>query len=234
MYILLAAATALEIQPTIDFLEGAPGSPPQASSLRTLHETSVLTTGIGSLAATHALMRSIGRRRPDLVIQAGIAGGFYSSSAAAPGAGDVFVIREEILADLGVWEDEKFRSLFDLRLAGRNDPPFSGGRLVNPHQELLALSGLRAVTSVTVNEITTDPRMIHWYQQNYAPVVESMEGGALHYTCLQEKIPFLQIRSISNPIGERDKAKWNIGLAVQNLNDGLIALFRNLDNTGTA
>jgi futalosine hydrolase len=35
-----------------------------------------------------------------------------------------------------------------------------------------------------------------------------MEGAALHYTCLMEKIPFMQLRSISNYIAERDKSKW--------------------------
>ena len=49
-----------------------------------------------------------------------------------------------------------------------------------------------------------------------------MEGAALHYVCLMEKIPFLQIRSISNYVGERNKRNWNMKEAIANLNKKLI------------
>ncbi len=52
--------------------------------------------------------------------------------------------------------------------------------------------------------------MIQFYRDTFNPVTESMEGAALHYVCLMEKIPFLQIRSISNYIGERNKKKWDM------------------------
>jgi futalosine hydrolase len=45
-----------------------------------------------------------------------------------------------------------------------------------------------------------------------------MEGAALHYIGLLEKIPFLQIRSLSNFIGERNKAKWKMKEAIAALN----------------
>jgi futalosine hydrolase len=57
-----------------------------------------------------------------------------------------------------------------------------------------------------------------------------MEGGALHYVGLQERITFLQIRSISNDIGIRDKSKWNISLAIQRLNDRLVRLLQELNH----
>jgi futalosine hydrolase len=49
-----------------------------------------------------------------------------------------------------------------------------------------------------------------------------MEGAAFHFACLQEKIPFLQLRCISNYVEVRDKSKWNIPLAVKNLNQVLV------------
>jgi futalosine hydrolase len=55
-----------------------------------------------------------------------------------------------------------------------------------------------------------------------------MEGAALHYVCLLEKIPFLQVRSISNYIGERNKKKWNIKESINNLNKELIRLLESL------
>jgi futalosine hydrolase len=55
-----------------------------------------------------------------------------------------------------------------------------------------------------------------------------MEGAALHYVCLMEKIPFLQIRSISNYIGERNKKNWNMKESIINLNKELIRLLEQL------
>jgi len=214
MYILLVAATTFEIQPVIDRLNNLPPPP---------HEIATLITGVGSIATTYTLMRQIGRKKPDIIIQAGIAGCFTHR---APG--EVVAIKEESLADLGVWEDARFKTLFDLNLTPPDMPPFSNGLLINPYKELLALSGLEPVRAITVNEISTDNTRIEWIQQNTAPVVESMEGGGFHYVCLQENIPFLQLRSVSNDIGERDKTKWDIRAAITNLNTRLIDLLDNL------
>jgi len=228
MYILLAAATTFEIQPAIGFLEGrAPGPRPgDAAGLRE-HERGVLITGIGSVATTHSLMRQIGRRKPDIIIQAGIAGCFTGLPA-----GEVVLVCEEAPGDLGVWEGGTFKTIFDLGLCGKDANPFTDGLLVNPYQRLMDLSGLPAVRGITVNEITTATERIAWHQQNTAPVVESMEGSALHYTCLEEEVAFIQIRSVSNDIGERDKTKWNIPAAIRNLNERLIGLLQELDKHG--
>jgi futalosine hydrolase len=228
MDILLASATSFEIQPTIDFLRAwHPNSDPTADPNRP--PVLSLITGVGSIATTWSLMRQFDHHRPDLIIQAGIAGCFTGRPA-----GEVLVIKEEVLADLGVLENHRFNNLFDLKLAGPDTPPFSAGRLPNPYRKLINLTSLEPVRSATVNEITTDPHRIRWHQQNTAAVVEGMEGGALHYVCLQEKIPFLQLRSVSNEVGVRDKRKWDIRLAISRLNEQLIRLLEQLaqqDNT---
>jgi futalosine hydrolase len=64
--------------------------------------------------------------------------------------------------------------------------------------------------------------MIKFYRNVFDPAIESMEGAALHYVCLMENIPFLQIRSISNYIGERNKKKWDMMDSIVNLNKALI------------
>ena len=53
-----------------------------------------------------------------------------------------------------------------------------------------------------------------------------MEGAAFHYVCLQQKINFLQIRGISNMVGERDKTKWKIKKAIENLNNELLKIIK--------
>ena len=55
-----------------------------------------------------------------------------------------------------------------------------------------------------------------------------MEGAALHYVCLHQNIPFIQLRAISNYVGERDKTKWKIDLAISNLHNELIKLLKQL------
>lgn len=211
MHILLAAATPFEIQPTIDLL-GAHSGPPA-------HRIEPLITGVGGVATTWSLMRRIGNGRPDLIIQAGIAGTLRDRQP-----GEVFVVGEDETADIGVWEENRFKTIFDMQLADGDTPPFSGGRLVNPYRQLMDLTGLEAVAALTVNEITTSGERIRWYQQNTPAIVESMEGAPLHYVCLQERIPFLQVRSVSNAVGVRDKTQWNIRLAIARLNERLIAL----------
>jgi futalosine hydrolase len=45
---------------------------------------------------------------------------------------------------------------------------------------------------------------------------------------LQENIPFVQLRAVSNYVEIRDKSKWNIPLAVENLNIQLIEFIKTL------
>ena len=69
--------------------------------------------------------------------------------------------------------------------------------------------------------------MIQFYRDTFDPVTESMEGAALHYVCLMENIPFLQIRSISNYIGERNKKKWDMNQSIYDLNNALVSIINN-------
>ena len=48
-----------------------------------------------------------------------------------------------------------------------------------------------------------------------------MEGAAFLASCGHAK-HYTQIRAISNYVEKRDKSKWNMPLAIKNLNDFLI------------
>ena len=50
-------------------------------------------------------------------------------------------------------------------------------------------------------------------------VIESMEGAAFFFVCRQFNLPCLQLRSVSNNVGERDKSKWKMQDALQNLSE---------------
>lgn len=151
-----------------------------------------------------------------MLIQAGIAGSF--STDYPPGS--IVLVNEEVTGDLGVEENNEFKDVFDMGLPQITDP-YTGKGLVNNNIELLQQQNLPLVKSVTISEISTRPQRIQQLQQKYQPVVESMEGAAFHYVALTEKIPFIQLRAISNFVGERDKTKWKMKDSIALLNEKL-------------
>ena len=222
MKIALVAATWHEIAPIQDYLA-------ERLYLKNHHQFSLWVTGVGLVNTTYNLTKKIALEKPDLVIQAGIAGSFQPLTHSP---GNVVVVKEECLGDLGVQENnETWTDIFDLKLTDPNLFPFKSKRLVNPHNQLLQKLNLPLVTAVSVNEITTNPKRIHQLIEQYTPAIESMEGAAFHYVCLNEGIPFIQIRSISNLIGERDKAQWQLHKAIEKLQNTLITLLNKLSES---
>jgi futalosine hydrolase len=49
-----------------------------------------------------------------------------------------------------------------------------------------------------------------------------MEGAAFMFACDQERIPYLQVRAVSNLVEKRNRDRWNIPLAIENLNKKII------------
>lgn len=209
MQLLICAATELELA-TLHASIAQRVLPPT-------HSIRFLITGVGLAPSVYQLTRQLAQQRPSLVLQVGVAGSLDPTLL----PGDTVVLHTDTVADAGVEENNRFRSLFDLGLADPDCFPWSEGFLPNPYANWLALPSLPAVRGITVNEISTHPERIQHYRLQWNAQTESLEGAALHYVCLQEGIPFLQIRSISNAIGERDKAKWKLKEAIQNLNTEL-------------
>jgi futalosine hydrolase len=210
MKILLTAATTFEIEPTLQLLE--------QNGLTLKNNTiDVLITGIGPVNATYLLTTAIINNKPDLVIQAGIAGSFNVKDLPA---GKTVMVKYDTLGDLGMEEKGDFTTVFDAGFAGKNHPPFTDGWLINPHP-ILNKTALMVVKSVTINKVSDSAVQKEQLIKIFSPQTETMEGAALHYVCLQQDVPFLQIRSISNEVGERDKTKWKMKEAVEGLNKEL-------------
>jgi futalosine hydrolase len=216
MNILLVAATALEITPFLEYYR-------KESNISGNNNVDVLITGIGLTASTYSLTKQLAIKRPDLIIQAGVAGCF----ATAVPLGSVVAVKQEAIADQSVIELEKLKTLFDLKLVPQNQFPFKKGWLDNK-SELLKKIKLKKVKGISVNEITTSKQKVKFYSNTFDPVTESMEGAALHYVCLMEKIPFIQIRAVSNYIAERNKKNWNMKESIINLNKELISVLNQL------
>jgi len=218
MYILLTAATAFEIDPIFDYLEKQEFRVGE-------NEVGMQITGIGSMMTTYELTKAAIQLRPDYIIQAGIAGSFEASLAPP----QVVLVKDEIMGDLGAAEKEGFADIFDLKLMDTSAFPFMNKRLINPLLDgKTSHYNLQVVSGVTINEVSTNKTRIELLKEKYKAQIESMEGAALHYIALKNKIPFLQIRAISNAVGERDKKKWKIKEAIKTLNDSLINILPQL------
>ena len=215
MNCLVIAATPIEIRPLLEKLKE--GNIPISNSI----QLDVLITGIGLLATSYSLQKQIQLKRPDLIIQAGVGGCFDKTMK----LGRVFIIKKEAIADQSVVELNALKTLFDLDLVPANQPPYQKGWLVNPHSILKKLR-LPKVTGISVNEIATQPQKVRFYKKQFNPLIESMEGAALHYVALQEGIPFIQLRSTSNYIAERNKKNWNMPAAIHSLNQSLLDLLQ--------
>ena len=159
----------------------------------------------------------------DLVIQAGIAGTFSKKIK----RGEVVLVKQDVFADVGVEEKGEFKTVFQLGFEDENKFPFSNGWLGNVN-EILQATHLKTVNAVTINKVTDRKKQTFQLKNIFNADIETMEGAALHYVCLQMNIPFLQMRSISNKVGERNKTKWKLKKAIDNLNIELDRLIQTL------
>jgi futalosine hydrolase len=214
MKVLVAAATQAEVKPLLDWLEETKNP-----------DVEVLVTGIGMAATGWSLGRRFAANPPGIAIQVGIGGSFRHERP----LGEVAVVTREIFGDLGAEDHGRFTDLFGIGLWQHDMHPFTHHYLVNPLTLFPeSLQQLPQMTGVTVNTVSGETATISRLEQLYNPDIESMEGAAFHYACLMEGIPFLQLRSVSNYVEIRDKSKWNIPLAVKELNVALKELILQL------
>ena len=211
--ILVVSATAKEITPFIA----------RTRTVGLNNNIDILISGIGLTASTYHLAKQLALKKYGLVIQAGVGGSFDLTIP----LGAVVAVKQDAIADQSVVELERLKTLFDLNLVPQDQYPYKKGWLINPNKEVLKKTKLKIVKGISVNQISTSKQMIKFYRDVFDPVTESMEGAALHYVCLMEKVPFVQIRSISNYIGERNKQKWDMMNSIVNLNETLIKIINN-------
>ncbi|MEO6546506.1 MAG: futalosine hydrolase [Ferruginibacter sp.] len=203
MQILVMAATNFEIQPFI------------ANN----KEAEILITGVGVPATMYSLQNFLFRKNFTLVVQAGIAGSFANNIP----PGEVVLVKSDTFGDIGMEEKERFVSIFESGFADKNEFPFQDGWLQNSNAIFGELI-LRSVKAITVNKVSDSLLQREQAISSFAPQIESMEGAALHYICLKQNIPFVQIRSISNWVGDRNKQNWKLKESISNLHQELLKL----------
>lgn len=182
-----------------------------------------LVTGIGTAATVYHLQKKMQQNKFDFVIQAGIAGAFTTEF----NLGETVLVKQDCFGDLGAEENGVFSTVFDMGLENKNMPPYKNGWLYNEHP-FLKESSLELVKAVTVNKVSDEAKQKEQLMRTFSPEIETMEGAAFHYFCLQENIPFVQIRSMSNYVGERNKNKWKMAEAIKNLSTEIELLIKSL------
>lgn len=212
MRVIITAATNGEWMPSFQKINPAYAGTNKRFSVG-FHES-----GIGLLASSVSLMKMFVQETPSLIIQVGIAGCFDKKVP----LGKVFAVKDDFAGDIGVMENKVWKDLFDLKLDKPNDAPYEKKSLPNPWLSQYNLLKLPTKKGVTINTISTDKNKIDLYSGRYKATLESMEGAALHYMGRDLNIPFIQMRAVSNYVGERNKAKWNMQQAIYNLNETLL------------
>lgn len=186
----------------------------------------LVVTGPGMANTVHGLTVAIGVKKPGLILQTGCGGGF---SEAGLKNGDVAIASKEIDIHLGLESGgpEDAVVALEFPIIKQPDREIFNSYPVDAQEHSRALKGLKAglaggdmtvfsgpfITVATVTSSFNRSRLLH---RHHGALVENMEGaGAAHVAALYD-IPFLEIRAVSNRVGDRDKSRWDLSLAFKN------------------
>ncbi|MEZ5009159.1 MAG: futalosine hydrolase [Chitinophagales bacterium] len=223
MKYLIVSATHLEIQPLLNqlkvknLMEGIP----QTFSSGKL-EITILITGVGMMATAFHLGRILTKQTFDGVINVGIAGAFDRSLS----LGELVVVNRQQYGDLGVSAPNQFEDIYEMGLIDKDAHPFKNGKIYNNKSKISLNPAFKKVRAISVNTISGKTDEIKAIEKKYSPQIEVMEGIAVHYACKQSTVEYEELRAISNYVEERNKANWNMALAIKNLNDFLMDWFK--------
>jgi futalosine hydrolase len=179
------------------------------------YEIDLLIGGVGTISTSWSMNKWISaNEKPDLAINAGIAGSYRDCYP----VGSVVMPVSDCFADAGIEDGDQFLTLHDSGLVCRDEFPFINGiipadiKYIEP-----IMSIVNQVKAITVNTATGSDSTRDKLFGRYTPDIETMEGAAFFYICARERIPFIALRAISNKVERRDRNKWNIPLALDNL-----------------
>ncbi|MCZ7440153.1 futalosine hydrolase [Micromonospora sp. WMMC241] len=205
--------------------------PAEAEAVRaglTDPSVTVRPVGVGPAVAAAATARLLALAeaagRPyRAVVSAGIAGGFVDRVA----VGGTVLADRSVAADLGAESPAGFIPVEELGMA----PELLGvGRTVPADPTLLvalraALPAATVGTVLTVGTVTgTAESTAALADRHPDAVAEAMEGYGVAVAAALADVPFAELRTISNPIGPRDRDAWRMRDAFAALTTAAAAL----------
>jgi futalosine hydrolase len=194
--------------------------------LGNLSYVDVKIVGVGPISAAVETAKHIANKKYDLVICAGIAGGFATHTS----IGSLVIADKIIAADLGAQSPDGFLSLEDLQLGTTcvSSPISAIDCMKNSFSQTygnVMIGSILTLSTVTGTD-TTCNQLANRFP--YA-VAEAMEGFGVASAAHSYSIPSMEIRAISNHIGPRDKSKWRIREALDELTK-LGSIMKNFTN----
>ncbi len=175
----------------------------------------VAATGLGkanAAAAVAALAASAGGELR-AVLQVGVGGAYAGSVGGALQLGTAVLAASELDLDLGVGRHPAWRGLEALAVPGdetRNLIDLAGPAL----DAAVAASGLRALPFATSDSVTADDETAAYLARRFGVAVESMEGAGAARAAAALGVPFVEVRGVSNAVGDRDRSAWRLREAV--------------------
>ncbi|MBM0235112.1 futalosine hydrolase [Micromonospora sp. STR1_7] len=188
----------------------------------------VVPAGVGPAVAGAATARLLALAeaagRPyRAVVSAGVAGGFAGRAA----VGDMVLGTASIAADLGAESPDGFIPVDELGMP----PALLGGGSVLPADPRLLAALRAALPSATVGPVLTVSTVTgtaagteELRRRHPEAVAEAMEGYGVAVAAAQAGVPFAELRTISNPIGPRDRDAWRLREALAALTTAAPAL----------
>ncbi|MFE1251983.1 futalosine hydrolase [Streptomyces sp. NPDC058741] len=180
----------------------------------------LLTGGVGPAAAAAATGAALAVAAVhdvpyDLVICAGIAGGF---APVAP-TGAVVVADRVIAADLGCETADGFLPVDTLGFG-------TCEHACPPHLSAAVARVLGAVHApvLTVSNVTGTEERARTLRKHHRAAAEAMEGFGVAEAAAVHGIPMLEVRTVSNAVGPRDRAAWRVPDALAALRDAFAVL----------
>lgn len=160
----------------------------------------VVAVGVGPVEAASGTARALASAHYEAVVNAGIAGGFRDRCT----VGDAVVCSREDYADVGLEDGSAFPLPGGLQLVRSVEAdetllrPFLGG--------LIPVIVGRGVTSAVVTTTTARAFVL---AHRFRADVESMEGFAVLRAAQLAGVPAIEIRGVSNLVGERESNGWD-------------------------
>ncbi|OFY65578.1 MAG: hypothetical protein A3H98_11685 [Bacteroidetes bacterium RIFCSPLOWO2_02_FULL_36_8] len=221
MKILIVSATQNELQPILSKYKFRKQNKNGLNVLNFSNRKNsfdLLITGIGIQNTLFNLTRLLSLQKYTQAINAGIAGSFLFVKE----HGKLFQVTKDIFCDFCIELPTKIIPMYETHLpVPKNEIitiPVPGFKFPDKKINFDHLEKLTAVTTITLGSVIERK---HKIKMCFRPALESMEGAAFFYVCRKFKLPCIQIRSVSNYVGEQDRKKWALDLAIKNLNNEL-------------
>ncbi len=178
---------------------------------RSLPHVEMLVTGVGPVEAAASVSRALAQSPYELVISAGIAGAFEGEAH----IGEGLVVAEEIF-EVDLETSEPLALPDGASVIDRVGSELS---LVDRLVEL----DFRSVRGITVPRVTATDRTASRLRA-LGVGIESMEGFAVLRAAEIAGIPAIEVRGISNIVGDRSRSRWDFDAGVAGCEKVLSAL----------